>query len=108
MTSTAPTSSSALAPLVDVLLATPLDTLDAPALQAQIVTVTPQVGRLLGWLTAAAGRLDQLTAGTVIDPDTGRGRTVASWLAETQHATPSAAGTQLRTARLLRDLPLVT
>ena len=68
MTTTAPTPSSALAPLVDVLLATPLDTLDVPALQAQIVTVTPQVARLQGWLTAAAGQLDHLTAGSVHRP----------------------------------------
>ncbi len=60
-----------------------------------------------GWLTAVAGRLDELTGGTVPTPD-GRGRTVAGWLAEVQHATPGAAGSQLRIARLLRDLPLVT
>ncbi len=77
-------------------------------LQAQIAAVTPQVARLQGWLTTAAGRLDELTAGSVPDPDTGRPRTVAGWLAQVQHTTASTAGAQLRTARLLRDLPLVT
>ena len=108
MTTTAHAAGSALAPLVDVLLAEPLDGLDVPALQAAIETVTPQVARLQGWLTAAAGQLDHSTGGSVPDPDTGRPRTVAGWLAQTQHGTAGAAGSQLRTARLLRHLPLVT
>ena len=36
----------------------PSTRLDVPQLQAAIVTVTPQVARLQGWLTAAAGQLD--------------------------------------------------
>jgi hypothetical protein len=106
MTTTATPTSSALAPLVDALLSQPLDTLDLTALQAQLVTVTPQVARLQGWLTAAAGRLDELSGGTVPDLD-GQARTLAGWLADVQRTTPSAAGSQLRTARLLRSLPLV-
>jgi hypothetical protein len=108
MTTTAPAAGSALAPLVDVLLAEPLNILDVPALQAAIETVTPEVGRLQGWLTAATGQLDARTGGAVLDEDTGRPRTVAGWLAQVQHGTASAAGSQLRTARLLRELPLVT
>ena len=76
-------------------------------LQTELATVTPQVGRLLGWLSAAAGQLDHRTAGTVTDDDTGPPARSAGWLADPQHATPSAAGTQLRTARLLRSMPLV-
>src|SRR5919112_706809 len=104
---TTTTGATALRPLVDALVATPLDALDAAALQAQIAAVTPQVSRLQGWLSAAAGRLDQLTAGSVTDTDTGRPRTVAGWLAQVQHNTAGAAGSQLRTARLLREMPLV-
>jgi hypothetical protein len=107
VTPTAPTSSSALAPLVDVLLATPLDTLTTDQLQRELATVTPQVGRLLGWLSAAAGQLDHRTAGLLTDQD-GTARKVSGWLADLQHSTPSHAGTQLGTARLLRSMPLVT
>ena len=106
MTPTAPPASSALAPLVDVLLATPLDTLTSAQLQTELATVTPQVGRLLGWLSAAAGQLDHRTAGMVTDED-GAARKVSGWLADLQHTTPSHTGTQLRTARLLRSMPLV-
>ena len=77
MTTSALPTSSALAPLVVALLAEPLHTLDATALQAQIAAVTPQVGRLQGWLHAAAGQLDALTGGSIPDVDTGRPRTVA-------------------------------
>ena len=107
MTSTAPAAGSALAPLVDVLLARPLTDLSVRQLQDAITEVTPQVARLQGWLTAAAGQLDARTDGSVVDDDTGRPRTVAGWLAQVQHGTASAAGSQLRTARLLRELPLV-
>ena len=108
MTTTAPATGSALASLVDALVRAPLDGLDAAAVQAEIVAVTPQVDRLQGWLTTLAGRLDELTGGSVPDPDTGRPRTIAGWLAQVQHTTAGTAGSQLRTARLLRDLPLVT
>ncbi len=50
---TTTTGADLLRPLVDALVATPLDTLSADALQAQIAAVTPQVDRLQGWLTAA-------------------------------------------------------
>ena len=72
MTTTASPTGSALVPLVDVLVAEPLDTLNREDLQAQIRVVTPQVDRLQGWLTSLAGRLDELTGGNVPDPDSGR------------------------------------
>ena len=69
--------------------------------------MTPQVHRLQGWLQTAAGRLEQTTGGTLQTDDSGRGRSVAGWLADVQHGTAGAAGSQLRTARLLHGLPLV-
>jgi hypothetical protein len=56
-----------LAPLVDALLAQPLDELDVDHLRAAISTVTPQLARLQGWvlrhgtLPAAGGRRPQLS-----------------------------------------------
>jgi hypothetical protein len=44
-----------LSSLVDVLVAEPLDALDAVGLQARIVAVTPQVARLQGWLQTPPG-----------------------------------------------------
>ena len=106
---------AALAPLVDALLAERLDELDVEQLQTAITTVTPLVARLHGWLSAAAGQLDQLTGGTVPgadgrartaagrlehltggslpNPVGGRPRTVAGWLADVQHTTAGAAVT---------------
>lgn len=98
---------TALPSLVDALVGAPLDTLDVGALQEQIADVTPQVFRLQGWLQTAAGRPEQRTGGTLPADDTSRKRSVAGWLADVQHGTPGASGSQLRTARLLRSLPLV-
>ena len=103
---TATKPSAALAPLVDALLAEPLDSLSVEQLQGGLAAVTPQVARLQGWLSAAAGHLDQRTDGTVADQD-GTPRKLSGWLAELQRTTPSATGAQLRTARLLRTLPRV-
>ena len=97
---------AALAPLVDAVVAQALDQLSVEQLQVQIAAVTPQVARLQGWLTTAVGRLEELSDGTVVG-DEGGARTVAGWLAQVQHTTASAAGAQLRTARLLRSIPLV-
>jgi len=109
MTGTGTPSAAGLAPLVDALVTEPLDGLGIQGLQARITEITPQVARLQGWLSCAAGRLDQLTGGTVpTDEHSGRARSVAGWLADVQHTTAAAAGSQLRTARLLRSLPLVT
>ena len=104
---TATLPSQALGPLVDALLATPVDGLDITTLQTELQAVSPQVARLQGWMSAAAGQLDHLTAGSIPDPDGGKARTTSGWLADLQHTTPSNAGSQLRTARLLRSLPMV-
>ena len=55
MTSTAPAACGALASLVDVLVAEPLNGVDVPGLQARVRLVSAQVSRLQGWVTAAAG-----------------------------------------------------
>ena len=60
MTPTAPADSSALAPLVDRLLAGPLTELSIAELQQLLTTVMPQVARLQGWLTAAEPRATAL------------------------------------------------
>ncbi len=98
---------TALPSLVDALVTTSLDGLSAVVLQEQIAAVTPQVARLQGWLQTAAGRLEQTTGGTLPTDDGSRGRSVAGWLADVQHSTAGSAGAQLRTARLLRELPLI-
>lgn len=101
------TTAAALPSLVDALVAEPLDGASPAALQARIAAVAPQVARLQGWLQAAAGRLDHVSGGHVEADEHGHARTVAGWLADVQHATPTAAGSLLRTARLLRSMPLV-
>ena len=104
------TTAADLRSLVDALVGEPVDGLDAPALQARIVALTPQVARLQGWLHAAAGQLAHSTGGTLPTDDAGprsRPRSVPGWLADVQRSTPGATASQLRTARLLRHLPLV-
>jgi hypothetical protein len=105
---TATATAEVLSSLVDALVAEPVSGLDAAALQARIVAVTPQVARLQGWLQVAAGQLAAVTGGSVAPQDGGRARSVAGWLADVQHSTAGAAGGQLRTARSLQRLPLVS
>ena len=96
--------------LVDALVAEPVDGLDPHVLQARIAALTPQVARLQGWLQVAAGRLAHVTGGALPADEDGprsRPRSVAGWLADVQHSTPGATGSQLRTARLLEHLPVV-
>ncbi len=104
---TTTTGADRLRPLVDALVAAPLDHSTPTGLQPQIAVLTPQVARLQGWLSAAAGRLDaahrRQRAGRRHRPSP-HGRRLAR---EVQHATAGSAGSQLRTARLLRQLPLV-
>jgi hypothetical protein len=101
------TTGAALLPLVDALVAERLDELPIAALQDRIAVVAPQVARLQGWLMTVAGQLDQVSGGQVPGDDEGRKRSVAGWLAHVQTSTPSAAGAQVRIARLLRAMPLV-
>ncbi len=79
-----------------------------PRLQAQIAVVTPQVNRLQGWLSAAAGRLDAPDGRERARMPTPAGL-VRSLAGSPRCSTtrPASAGSQLRTARLLRELPLV-
>ena len=99
------TTGATLPALVDALVAEPLDDLPPVALQQRITVVSAQLARLQGWLHAAVGRLDHAGSGHV-DED-GRARTLAGWLADVRRSTPSTAGAQVRTARLLRSMPLV-
>ena len=84
---TTTTGATALRPLVDALVATPLDQLDATGAAGADHRPDAAGRPAAGLADAPAGRLDQLTAGSVTDADTGRPRTVAGWLAQVQHAT---------------------
>jgi hypothetical protein len=99
-------ASGALAAAVDALVGLPVEAMGPAQLQALIAGVGPSVDRLVGLLSAAAGRLQDSAGGTVPTRD-GGSRTVASWLAEARCTSPAAAGGQLRIARLLRSLPAV-
>lgn len=75
-------------------------------LQQLLGEVVPQLQRLEGLVSVAAGQLQARTGGTVPTPE-GGSRSVAGWLAQQCREAPSAAGSQLRTSALLRSLPLV-
>ena len=91
---------------VDALVAEPADRSTVAELTEQIATVTPELDRLEGWVRAAEGELSVRTAGQLPTDDGGK-RSVAGWLAELRHDSASAAGSRLRTAGLLRQLPLI-
>ena len=101
------TSATALEPLVDALVGEPLDVLSVTELQAAMVTVAPLVGRLEGWMRAAAVQLQTLTGGELPTDDGGK-RSVAGWVAQVRHDTAAGAGRDLRTASASRRvLPAV-
>jgi hypothetical protein len=100
------TTATALGPVVDVLVARPVEDLCVTELQAVLTGVVPQVQRLEGFVSVVCGELQARTGG-VLRTEDGGSRSVASWLAEQQRDTPSAAGSVLRTSGLLRSLPLV-
>ena len=89
---------AALRPLVDALLAEPLTSLEPAELQTRVALLAPQLGRLEGWLRAAANQLDVSGGGQVPRTD-GSAQSTACWLAEVRRHTPSAAGSQLRARR---------
>ena len=91
---------------VDALVGQPAGGATVAELTDRIAGVTPQLDRLDGWLRAAEGELGVRTGGR-LPTDDGGGRSVAGWLAEVRHESASAAGSRLRTAGLLRQLPLV-
>ena len=112
-TCTAPDGATAhqpsVAPLraaVDALVARPADRSTVAELAELIAAVTPQLARLDGWVRAAEGELSVRTGGQ-LPTDDGARRSVAGWLAEVRHDSASAAGSRLRTAGLLRQLPLI-
>ncbi|HWH30875.1 MAG TPA: DUF222 domain-containing protein, partial [Mycobacteriales bacterium] len=96
----------ALAPAVDAVVGEPVVGLCAEQLQESIGAVARQRDRLDGWLSSAAGQLNAATAGRV-PTDDGGDRSVAGWLAEATRTSSGTAGSRLRTAAALRDLPLV-
>lgn len=100
------TSTGALAPLVDALVAMPLEGVEVAELQRRVAVVAPQVARPEGWLQVVAGHVMAASGGEVSRPD-GSAQTVAGWLAEVRRSAPSAAGRQVRTSTALRSLPLV-
>ena len=102
---TAAAAAAAVAPVVDALLACPLAGLSATELQQRIVAVVPQAGRLQGWLRAAEAELHAVCAGQL--PTADGERSLAGWLAEVRHDSPSAVGRDLRTSTALRALPKV-
>ena len=91
---------------VDALVAQPADRSTVAELVARIAGVTKQLDRLDGWVRAAEGELIVRTGGQ-LPTDDGGIRSVAGWLAEVRHDSASAAGSRLRTAGLLRQLPLI-
>ena len=97
---------AAVAGAVDALVRLPAVGLSAAELQDHVVAVAPQVARLTGWLRAAEGQLQQVVGGELPTADGGR-RSVAGWLADVEHATPSAVGRELKISAALRSLPLV-
>ena len=99
-------SVAALRSAVDVLVEQPADRSTVAGLTERIAGVTPELGRLEGWLRAAEGELSVRTGGR-LPTDDGGTRSVAGWLAEVRHDSAAAAGSRLRTSELLRQLPLV-
>ena len=97
---------TALEPAIDRLVAVPVEQLCAAELQDFLTAVVAQRDRLDGVVSQAAGQLAAVTGGQVATDD-GGSRSVVGWLAETTRTTPGTAGSRLRTAGLLRDLPLV-
>ena len=91
---------------VDALAAQPTDRSTVAELTTLIAGVTPELGRLEGWLRAAEGELSVRTGGQ-LPTDDGAARSVAGWLADVRRDSASAAGSRLRTAGLLRQLPLI-
>src|SRR5687768_3647967 len=75
-------------------------------LQVGIRAMVRERDRIDGWLSSAVGQLNAMTAGRVPTAD-GGDRSVAGWLAEATRTSSGTAGSQLRTAAALRDLPLI-
>jgi hypothetical protein len=99
-------SVSLLRAAVGALIGQPADRSTVAELTEQIAGVTRQLDRLDGWVRAAEGELSVRTGG-LLPTDDGAARSVAGWLADVRLDSASAAGSRLRTAGLLRQLPLI-
>lgn len=97
---------AALVPVVDDLVAAPVEDVCAAELQAGILAVSRERDRLEGWLSQASGQLAAVTGGRVATGD-GGDRSVVGWLAEATRSSSGAAGSRLRTDTALRCLPEV-
>ena len=97
---------TALAPLVDAVVAEPVTGMTVAQVQERVRAVAPLAERLTGWVQHAAGHLQTLTGGELPTADGGR-QSVAGWLADVRHQSPSAIGRELRTSLALQSLPLV-
>jgi hypothetical protein len=95
-----------LSAAVDALVVHPADRLTVAELTQRIAGVTPQIDRLDGWVRAAEGELNIRTGGQLPTQD-GAPRSVAGWLADVRRDSAAAAGSRLRTAERLRQLPLI-
>lgn len=100
--------SSQLATAVADACAVPVDTLTVAELQAGVSAVAPLADRLGGWVSRAVGELAARAGGAVPAADgSGRAVPVTAWLRDSTGCGSSVAGQQVRTAGLLRELPLL-
>lgn len=104
-------SSSPLTDLADAvssLTAVRPEALSVPQLQAASVTVLPLIDRLGGWTNLVIGELAARGSGTVpAASDDGAIVPVHAWLRDATNCGAVAAGSQVRTSTLLRQIPLV-
>jgi len=99
---------SQLATSVAAACAVPVDTLSVDELQQGVAAVAPLADRLGGWVSRAVGELAARAGGAVPAADgSGRAVPVTAWLRDSTGCGGSAAGQQVRTATLLRQLPLL-
>ncbi len=97
-----------LASAVAAACAVPVDTLTVAQLQDGVAMVSPLADRLGGWVSRAVGELAARAGGAVPAADgSGAAVPVSAWLRDATGCGGSAAGQQVRTAGLLRQLPLL-
>jgi len=101
-------SLAGLTEAVGALTALPPNTLTTGQLQAGIAAILPLVDQLGGWIDQALGELTARSNGWV-PPGTGNASAVPvpAWLRDVAGCSALTAGTQVRTATLLRELPAV-
>ena len=98
--------------LVEALLGTDLSALDQVGLQQHAVAVHSAIGRLTGHLHVTLGELDARQEGVVVANPGSDGpaiyRPVQQWWRDAAVLTGQQAGSQLRHAKVLRDLPVIS